>query len=281
MTRAENPLIFRNAPLSPIPTGLKPSGSLHPPAACVLLDVYGTLFISASGDLHSFEIDPAKRETLRVLLERWRVPGTPEILVKQLLTAIQASHTRLKARGVDFPEVRIERLWNSLLRFDEPRRSKAFAAEFESVANPVHPMPRLREFLAGLKDRKILMGILSNAQFYTPALFKKYLGSGLKDLGFRKDLIFFSFQFGWAKPSLFLYEKAEARLRAEGIAAKQVLYVGNDMLNDILPARKVGFKTALFAGDARSLRLRKEDPRCRGVKPDLVVTDLIQILNFV
>ena len=57
--------------------------------------------------------------------------------------------------------------------------------------------------------------------------------------------------------------------------------LGNDMLNDIYPARNVGFQTALFAGDKRSLRLRTEDPRCRDLTSDLVVTDLGQLIQLI
>jgi putative hydrolase of the HAD superfamily len=66
-----------------------------------------------------------------------------------------------------------------------------------------------------------------------------------------------------------------------GISRTSVLYVGNDMRNDILPATKTGFQTALFAGDRRSLRLREDDPQCKNVVPNLVITDLIQILEHV
>jgi putative hydrolase of the HAD superfamily len=51
------------------------------------------------------------------------------------------------------------------------------------------------------------------------------------------------------------------------------------MLNDIFPAKITGFQTALFAGDKRSLRRRTDDPRCRNLKPDLVVTDLGQLIE--
>ena len=57
------------------------------------------------------------------------------------------------------------------------------------------------------------------------------------------------------------------------------MYVGNDMLNDIASAAKVGLRTALFAGDARSLRWRKGDERVEGVVPDLVLTDLLQLVD--
>ena len=41
------------------------------------------------------------------------------------------------------------------------------------------------------------------------------------------------------------------------------------------------WKTALFAGDARSLRLRGDDPRAGRQAPDVVVTDLLQLLRVV
>jgi len=52
------------------------------------------------------------------------------------------------------------------------------------------------------------------------------------------------------------------------------------MLNDILPAQRIGFKTALFAGDKRSLRLRPDDARCEDIVPDIIVTDLLQLVEY-
>ncbi len=43
----------------------------------------------------------------------------------------------------------------------------------------------------------------------------------------------------------------------------------------------MGFKTALFAGDARSPRLRSDDPRNGAIRPDATVTDLAQIPGIV
>jgi putative hydrolase of the HAD superfamily len=74
---------------------------------------------------------------------------------------------------------------------------------------------------------------------------------------------------------------AAEKLYSKGIQPVAVLYVGNDMLNDIYPANAIGFQTALFAGDRRSLRLRKDDPRCAALSPDLVVTDLGQLEQYI
>ena len=74
-----------------------------------------------------------------------------------------------------------------------------------------------------------------------------------------------------------LYHAAVQRLAKMEIMPDEVLYVGNDMLNDIMPAQHVGFKTALFAGDKRSLRWRANDLRVDEIEPEIIVTDLSQI----
>ena len=78
-----------------------------------------------------------------------------------------------------------------------------------------------------------------------------------------------------------MFEAAAKYLKNMDISSNSVLYVGNDMLNDIYPAKTVGFKTGLFAGDDRSLRLRENHPKCQNLSADLVITDLVQILDFV
>jgi len=98
-------------------------------------------------------------------------------------------------------------------------------------------------------------------------------------LGFDPGLVFYSYQFEVAKPSPVLFRKAAETLKAKGIQPSDVLYLGNDMLNDIYPAKAIGFQTALFAGDKRSLRLRAGDSRCKKLTPDLVITDLIQLIQ--
>ncbi|MGA0334565.1 MAG: HAD family hydrolase [Kiritimatiellia bacterium] len=80
-----------------------------------------------------------------------------------------------------------------------------------------------------------------------------------------------------AKPSLRLYQNLLEKLKE--IKPEECLFVGNDMLNDVMPAQRVGMRTALFAGDRRSLRLRSGDSRVQGVEPDLVLTHLNQLME--
>jgi len=99
-------------------------------------------------------------------------------------------------------------------------------------------------------------------------------------LVFHNDLIIFSYKFGHAKPSTFLFQLAAKKLNNMNIRKNSVLYIGNDMLKDIYPAKMAGFKTALFAGDSRSLKMRKDDPKCKNLSADIILTDLSQLFDF-
>jgi len=94
-------------------------------------------------------------------------------------------------------------------------------------------------------------------------------------------LQFYSYRTGHAKPGLVLHRMAAEALGRRGIRPADAVYVGNDMLNDVYPAAQLGFRTALFAGDARSLRLHQGDPRLDGLAPDLVLNDLGELIGCV
>jgi len=268
-------------PLSPLPTSLNPSNKLKEKAKCILFDVYGTLFISGSGDISIARQQSLQTQNLKNLLDRYQIKKKPQIVLDDFFSAIDIEHKRLRKTGVDFPEVKIDRIWMRVLEIEELDAVRAFAVEFELIVNPVYPMPNLEKMLSECKKSMVLMGIISNAQFFTPYLFTWFLNLSPEDLGFKSDLIFYSYKSRHAKPSTFMFEAAAKNLRNMDISAHSVLYIGNDMLNDIYPAKMVGFKTALFAGDARSLRLRKNHPRCQNLSADIVITDLVQILDFV
>jgi putative hydrolase of the HAD superfamily len=268
-------------PLTPIPTGLEPSKNGIDGIGCVLFDLYGTLFISASGDI-SLSAKPDKNvRRLARLLDKYDIRADPKQLQDNLWTAVRADHTKSKKKGVDVPEVRIEEIWMQVLNISDLERIKNFATEYEWLVNPVYPMPGLLKMIVKLKQMDIHLGIISNAQFYTPLLFEWLIGSGMADLGFERDLIYFSYDHGCAKPSPTLFKRAVNSLVSKKIPPGATLYVGNDMLNDIHPAAMCGMKTALFAGDARSLRLREDHLDCQGLWADRVVTELRQIPTLI
>ncbi len=268
-------------PITPIATSLSQSGMIQHPVGCVFFDIYGTLLISASGDIRVTpkQIQPVKK--LEKLIRKYQISKTPQSILQDLYSLIESNHQQLKQKGIDYPEVEIDRIWMDVLEQKDIEIIRKFAVEFELIVNPVYPMPHVKELLNELNKKKILMGIISNAQFFTPYLFLWLLGSLPEEMGFHPNFIFYSYQYGYAKPSGFLFDLAAEKLNHINLSTSEVLYVGNDMLNDIYPAKSRGFKTALFAGDKRSLRLRENDPCCSQLSADIIITDLIQLLDYI
>jgi putative hydrolase of the HAD superfamily len=138
-------------------------------------------------------------------------------------------------------------------------------------------MEGARKTLETLRKRGFRLGLISNAQFYTPLLFEAFFGASPEQLGFDPELLIYSYELGEAKPSPTLFAPALRRLAGLGQSAEACLYVGNDMLNDIFAAASSGFKTLLFAGDRRSLRLREENKLCENTRPTGVIRRLADI----
>lgn len=273
-------------PLEPQPTDAQPVLPALDGVRAVVFDVYGTLLISGSGDI-SLTSGASHGEAAHQALAACglKPPADGEAVVRELRAAIARSHA---ASASEYPEVEIRDIWRETLAMLLPTIDTSMvdierlSIEYECRVNPIWPMPGLAELLAALRGAGLALGIVSNAQFFTPPALAVLAGGHADaqwdELGIPADLCVWSFAHREAKPGRFLYERAAERLAERGIQPAQTLYVGNDMRNDVAPAAAVGFRTALFAGDARSLRLREGDPLVGDCRPDAVVTDLRQIL---
>ena len=134
-------------PLSPLPTSMRPGGRLAEPIQCVLFDIYGTLFISGSGDISvAQKASPAPRNLQR-LLQKFNIRKRPRDLTGELLRAIEEEHRRLRNDGVDYPEIKIDQIWKQILGTDDFDSVRRFALEYELIVNPVFPMPNLDKTL--------------------------------------------------------------------------------------------------------------------------------------
>lgn len=279
-------------PLAPLPSGIDPKLRPLSGIRAVIFDIYGTLMISASGDLSlvpKAHGDAVMREALaRVGLMEAAAGRDLDRLFRR---AIAHAREVRAAEGIEYPEVEIREVWSSFLNglaLDgvppvrlSPAVLEELAVHHECRFNPVWPMPHLCETLAHLRGKNLLFGIVSNAQFYTRSLFPAFLGQPLEQLGFALECCIFSYREREGKPSLAPYRKLLNRLAARDIRPSEILFVGNDLRNDIWPTSQLGLRTALFAGDARSLRRREDDPRLREVEPDIVLTDLYQLTQVV
>ncbi|MEA2012333.1 MAG: HAD family hydrolase [Verrucomicrobiota bacterium] len=294
--------LFKNLKrLHPETTGLKPEISFEKDINTVLFDIYGTLLISASGDISSSNLKwkaalSAFAEcgiSIKADTEKEKeIVG--ESILKEYFYAIKQSHKNSKKNGIEFPEVNIIDIWQQTvstlqssfeINIEKPIDFEKMAITFEFLNNPTFPMPGMKEVLEKLSKEGITLGIISNAQFFTPMIMSFFLSDhnniSQKIPLFNNSLCVYSYEYGRAKPGIFLYEKSAAKLREHVILPENILYIGNDMLNDIYPAQQLGFKTALFAGDQRSLRLRKDNPAIEKIKPNHIITELNQILTIV
>jgi len=230
--------------LRPLPSGVRTSGTLPRVPKAVLFDVYGTLLQRLPS--------PRDQRELRTSIRRNGLGMTPDALRRALEAEIAREHGRLKENGVAHPEVRIEDIWRALFPSLGPAELRTVIVQYEIAAHPCWPMPGSRRLIAALLRRGLRLGIVSNAQFYTPLHFAALLGGRPEDIGFSRELCFYSWTGGHAKPSPRMFEEAAAALGSAGVPRNEVLMVGNDPANDIEAGARAGFMTVLVCADRRS-----------------------------
>lgn len=296
----------RAGELTPQPSPLTTHGSFRSAPRALLFDVYGTLLISVSGDIGTAE-SAADEALFAESMQAVLAPGAAEAAPaarEAYFAHIRNTHRRLRERGVEQPEVDIRAIWREVLHdllnsgalgphsvavagleaaASQPEMPGAggaipedlpekLALEYELRANPVWPMPGAEKVLKAARARGMPMGIVSNAQFFTPIVLEALFGQSLRELGFIEELCAWSYRVGVAKPATQIFEPVVAGLASRyGLRSIDVLYIGNDLYNDVLPASQLGLQTALFAGDGGSLRLRADSLAEAPVRPDLVI----------
>jgi putative hydrolase of the HAD superfamily len=282
-------------PLEPVPTDTKPILKKIGGIRFMMFDFYGTLFMSGVGDI-GIDEDSRNIEAFSEALKACGLESdrkTTEAGFTHYDQIVEKHQNRLISDGYEIPEPVIQDVWLDVLNSlrDEGYIStkpgnnlaRQFSVEFEIRMNPVWPMPTLDQTLASIAASGFQLGIISNSQFYTPIAFEALAGRTLDQMGFNESLLHWSYAENLKKPSLEFYKEFIHKLKVQFPDSEpgDVLYTGNDMLKDIYPAASLGMKTALFAGDQRSLKWRRDDSRCRNLEPDLVITELNQLIDCV
>lgn len=279
----------------PHPTDVEPSYSKKS-FKTVIFDIYGTLLVSASGD-----VDKAEFGTWMVqkALEGASIEHNSEDvscyadIYNEFQNSIKLAHKTSRENGFPYPEIDVLEIWKSVLDKSEEKGYvtlsdksdiKLFTFIFELYSNSVWPMPGMEKLIATLHKNNINLGIVSNAQFYTPVIMNYFLGNEPNTeeaiFPFNPELCVFSYQEKRGKPDTKLFEPLIEGLNTNGIKPEEAIFVGNDMLKDIYTAQESGLKTVFFAGDMRSYRPRLDDERVKGRKPDHTITHLEQILDI-
>ncbi|HUX38089.1 MAG TPA: HAD family hydrolase [Rectinemataceae bacterium] len=249
----------------------------------ILFDLYGTLFASAAGGEPGIVSDGygeaatgapeawAARVFLAAELRAAGDPRRPEAFAADIDRGIAAFRDRARANRA-FPEIDIAEIVGKLLPGLGAEEGRRISLAHEAWRNPCAPMRGALDLIEALGRGGYRLGIVSNAQFYTPLLFEALFGKTPAALGFEAGLTAYSFELGIAKPDPEVFRRAVARLLASGMAPGEILAIGNSAANDVVPASALGLMTALFAGDARSFR--PAAALSPGKEPDTILTDL-------
>jgi len=162
--------------------------------------------------------------------------------------------------------------------------SKKVAYFFHASLQGTTAQPGAAEALKLVADMGLKQGLLADAQAFTTV----QLSRGLKaqDESFNLDQVvlmtlrILSCDVRARKPSDTLFRHAAAALAAQGIKPDEALHVGSKIARDVLPARKMGFRTALYAGDKSSLDASAEALRDPNQRPDVLITELSQVIHL-
>ncbi|MBN1436906.1 MAG: HAD family hydrolase [Sedimentisphaerales bacterium] len=277
----------------------------------VMWDLYGTLLKIDIGDLEgSLEEQRHITRAAAAVVEEFELGSAlermvhdsgsemtaVELLCRYYTEAIADSHERSKKKGVAYPEVVIERIWAQILTIcygvvagkgeiiaGDGKKISETALRcgylFDSAMQRTSFNLHAGECLGRLADKGVVQGIISNAQFYTPLHIRRLareagLGDDPFNTIFTMGLVFFSYELGYSKPNPGAFDLANTELAKMGIGPNEVVYVGNDMLNDVWAAKQAGWRTILYGGQKEQTRLRQDDERCKDLKADRTVLDL-------
>lgn len=267
----------------------------------IVFDVYGTLinYWKPGLDIKETRSDSLSTAFRKVsdffgfteFLLKMEPSASPEKTLSELYHGLIAlQHEKLINKGFEFPEVRIDEIWNIILLMlkrhgynpssipnispEDLPRICAFTYNFYALGRNLYP--GIIDTLEKLKENNFVLGILSNAQFYTSIdlnlLLREQSNSKYEDMldFFDPDLTFYSFEYQVSKPNPLLFRRLFDALYEYQILPSQTVFVGNDLLIDIEPALKVGMKTAFFTGDKQSAFLHNADGK---VIPHLTFSD--------
>jgi hypothetical protein len=284
---------------------VKPHLRRLPGVRAVTWNVYGTLLAIGGGDLvfqhpNDFVMNVALDKTVQEF-KMWpamsRKPGQPAeymaVLYEQAL-----DEQRLGSGGEKCPEVAADRLWENIIKklfqkdyqFDarfygslnEYSRKVAyfFHASLQGTACYQGASTALRH-VAGLG---LAQGLHADGQCFTTVQLQRGLAAQepltLNDV-IDPELCVLSYEVRGRKPSERLLRQSQQQLVKRGLAPEQVLHVGARVAQDLVPAKRLGMKTALFAGDRASLQASAEQMKDSLGRPDVLLSELSQIAEVV
>ncbi len=296
-------------PVAPKIDAPKAKPSLHAmPVKVVFWTVYGTLVAVPQGELQ-FE-HPQEFVTLAALeklikeFKMWqsmsRKPGAPSEYMRELFKkALTTLRLTSGGGGEKFPEVACELVWDDIVKKLFQKEYSFDAATYGSMNEYVKkiayfyhasiqgsgPYPGAADALKLLADRGVFQGLLADGQCFTVGQLQRCLKQQDPDFDLSAvippALRLISAEKKARKPSETLFKAAVAAAGAKGVSPSEVLHVGSSLTRDIGPAKRHGFRTALFAGDKASLSATADQLKDAALRPDALITELPQVLELI
>ncbi len=278
-----------------------------PDVRVVLWNVYGTLVAIHGGDLifehpQSFVMGTALEKTIQEF-KMWaamsRKPGQPSDYLIHVYEQVLSAQRLGPGGGERHPEVGAERVWDAIVKkllqkdfkFDAGfygslnEFSRKVAYFFHASLQGTACYPGAAEAMRHIADAGLKQGLLADAQCFTTVQLQR--GLTKQDAGVKLDELLtdgfssLSYDIRGRKPSERLFRHALDALRTGGFEPSQVLHVGSRITQDVAAARKLGMRTALFAGDKASLQATSDQLKDAANRPDVMLTELSQIANVV
>jgi hypothetical protein len=295
-------------PAPPIPKRPKAKAHLRrlPEVRAVLWNVYGTLLAIPGGELlfehpTPFVMSNALDKTIQEF-KMWasmsRKPGQPAEYLGHLYSQLLAEQ-RVAVGAERRPEPAVDRLWEAVIKrllqkdyqFDAGfygslnEFSRKVAYFFHASLQATAAQESAAVAFQHVADAGRMQGLLADGQCFTLVQLRRGLAAqdaaaSLDDL-LAPDLRLLSYEVGVAKPSKRLFHSALAALEKRGVAAAEVLHVGSHLTRDLAPARRLGMRTALYAGDGGSLHATRAQLKDSATRPDVLMTDLSQIEDVI
>jgi FMN phosphatase YigB (HAD superfamily) len=225
-----------------------------------------------------------------------RKPGQPAAYLEQLYKEA-LEEKRLAPSGTEkYPEVVAERVWETIIKkllkkeysFDTGfygslnEFSRKVAYFFHASLQGTGCFPGAIRALQQVAASGLNQGLVADGQCFTTVQLQRGLaqqGRVVLDDLVPVELRVLSHEVRARKPSEQLFRQALEVLEKRGVAPEQVLHVGSRLPLDIAPARRLGLKTALFAGDRASLQATPEQLKDPARRPDVLLTELSQIAD--
>jgi FMN phosphatase YigB (HAD superfamily) len=295
------------APPQADPPRAKPHVKPMPEIRAVLWNVYGTLLAIPGGELwfthpNQFVMDVALDKTVQEF-KMWgsmsRKPGQPCEYLGQMYGKVLDEQRTVPGGGERYPEVLSERVWEAIIkkllqkdyRFDAGffgslnELSEKVAYFFHASLQGTACYDGATAALRAVKDAGLVQGLLADGQCFTKVQLQRGLtrqdANARLDELLDADLCVLSTEVRGKKPSERLFKPALAALGQHSITPAQVLHVASRMQQDLIPARRMGMRTALFAGDRGSLQATPEQLKDQTTRPDVLLTELQQITEVI